>query len=420
MINKKLILGLGLATILTSCSTTKSIHNLAVPSGFESAVIIPAKKGMMSEEAIRKWPQADISTDSIPGMSIDKAYQFLANKKGTTIIVGVIDSGIDINHDDLKDNIWTNSDEVAGNGIDDDKNGFVDDIHGWNFLGGKEGDSTPEQLEITRLYKKLNAKYVGKSEDQISENDKSEYAYYQEVKKDFDEKVDEANGNYQYYQKLQEMLRKGDLVAQKKLDKTNYTIEDLNTLSPEDQNPFLMKIMSTGSNVPDTFKQLEGGLDHYGSQVKVMYNLDFDGRSVTGDNAYDIKDTSYGNAHTIGSIDDEMHGTHVSGIILATRDNKIGMNGIAKNVKLLSVRAVPDGDEYDKDVALAIRYAVDNGAKIINMSFGKSYSPNAEWVYDAIKYAESKDVLLVHAAGNDGSDIDTAENFPNDSKDKLI
>jgi subtilisin family serine protease len=150
-----------------------------------------------------------------------------------------------------------------------------------------------------------------------------------------------------------------------------------------------------------------------------MYNLDFDGRTATGDDAYDITDVPYGNAFTIGSVEDEMHGTHVSGIALATRDNGKGMNGVAKNVKLLSVRTVPDGDEYDKDVALAIRYAVDNGAKVINMSFGKSYSPNAEWVYDALKYAASKDVLLVHAAGNDHKNIDKSDNFPTDAPDKV-
>ena len=154
------------------------------------------------------------------------------------------------------------------------------------------------------------------------------------------------------------------------------------------------------------------------AKVNKLYNIDFSGR-ITGDDPYDIKDVPYGNAFVIGSKDDELHGTHVSGIILATRDNGKGMNGVAKNVKLLAVRTVPDGDEYDKDVALALRYAVDNGAKVINMSFGKSYSPNPEWVYDAIKYAASKDVLLVHAAGNDHKNIDKSDNFPNDAEDKI-
>ena len=414
---KKLILGIGLTVVLASCSTTKSIHSMAVPQGSDVAVTIPAKKGTMTKEEIRDWPAADILTDSIPGMSLVPAYKFIADKKGTTVIVGVVDSGIDIDHEDLVDSKWINSDEIAGNNIDDDKNGYVDDINGWNFLGG-EGEATPEQLEVTRIYKKLSEKFEGKTEDQIAAVDKTEYALYQKVKKDFEKRVEEANKNYEYYTSIQKMLVDSDEYAQKKFNKTDYTIEDLNTLPAEDQNPLLMRVISSGGTVQEAQDQLKGDIDYYGSQVKTMYNLDFNGRT-TSDNPYDIKDVPYGNAFVIGSKDDELHGTHVSGIILATRDNGKGMNGVANNVKLLSVRAVPDGDEYDKDVALALRYAVDNGAKVINMSFGKSYSPNAEWVYDAIKYAASKDVLLVHAAGNDNKNIDKSDNFPNDTENKI-
>ena len=417
MNHKKLILGLSLAIALSSCSTTKNMHNIAVPQGSATAINIPAKKGEMSKEEIQKWPHADITSDSIPGMSLAKAYDFISNKKTTTVIVAVIDSGIDINHEDLKDNVWVNTDEIAGNGKDDDKNGFIDDMHGWNFLGG-EGAATPEQLEVTRIYKKLNAKYDGKTESQIANGDKEEYAYYLKVKKDFEKRVAEATGNYEYYKKTKKYLNTANEEAIKKIGKENYTIADLNALEEAERSPILMQIIGNGGTVAEVNDQLDGGLKYYGSQVDVMYNLDFNGRT-TGDNAYDIKDVPYGNAFTIGSIDDEMHGTHVSGITLATRNNGKGMNGVANNVKLMSVRTVPDGDEYDKDVALAIRYAADNGAKVINMSFGKSYSPNAEWVYEAIKYAASKDVLLVHAAGNDGKDIDKSDNFPTDAPDKV-
>ncbi len=417
MIQKKLILGLSLAVVFASCSTTKNIHNLVVPEGSTTAISIPAKQGDMSKEEIEKWPHTDITSDSIPGISLDKAYAFVADKKATTVLVAVIDSGIDITHEDLKDNTWTNSDEIAGNGKDDDKNGYIDDIHGWNFIGG-EGTATPEQLEVTRIYKKLNDKYDHKNESQISAKDKDEFVYFQKVKKDFEKRIAEANSNYEYYLKTKKYLTSAHEDAVKNLGKEDYTIADLNTLEEADKSPILMQIVGNGGTATEVLEQLEGGIKYYGSQVNVMYNLDFNGRT-TGDNAYDIKDIPYGNAFTIGSLDDEMHGTHVTGIILATRNNGKGMNGVAKNVKLMSVRTVPDGDEYDKDVALAIRYAVDNGAKVINMSFGKSYSPNPEWVYDAIQYAASKDVLLVHAAGNDGKNIDKSDNFPNDTKDKI-
>lgn len=414
---KKLILGLGLAITIASCSSTKSIHTMAVPQGSAVAVSIPAKKGSMTKEEIQLWPFADITKDSIPGMSLGPAYQFIADKKGTTVIVGVVDSGIDIDHEDLRDNLWVNSDEIAGNNLDDDKNGYADDIHGWNFLGG-EGSPNPERLEVTRIYKSLSEKYEGKAEDQIAEGDKAEFAYYLKVKNDFEKRVEEATKNYDYYKGLEKMLLDSDEFAQKKFNKTDYTIEDLNTLPEEERNPLLMRVISSGGTVADVQNQLKGGINYYGSQVNTMYNLDFNGR-IAGDNPDDIKDLAYGNGFVIGSKDDESHGTHVSGIILATRENGKGMDGVAKNVKLLSVRAVPDGDEYDKDIALGIRYAVDNGAKVINMSFGKSYSPNAEWVYDAIKYAASKDVLLVHAAGNDSKNIDKSDNFPNDATDKI-
>jgi subtilisin family serine protease len=432
MINRKLILGLGFAVILASCSSTKNIHNVAVPEGSDIAVTIPAKKGKMTETEIQKWPQADVYTDSVPGMSLEKAYQFIADKKGTTVIVGVIDSGIDINHEDLKDNIWTNTDEISGNGKDDDNNGYIDDIHGWNFLGG-EGNATPEQLEITRIYKKLNPKYNGKTESQIKNVDKEEFAYYQKVKKDFENRIEKANkqlkqakGNLEYNKKVIKYLIDSNNEAIEKFNKKDYTLADLNTLPEAERSPILTQILGNDGNVDEIIKQLNDELnrienvviDHYTTQLNQHYNLDFNGRT-TNDNAYDIKDVPYGNSFTIGSIEDEFHGTHVSGIAIATRNNGTGINGVAKNVKLLSVRTVPDGDEYDKDVSLAIRYAVDNGAKVINMSFGKSYSPDADWVYDAIKYAASKDVLLVHASGNDHKDIDKSDNFPTDAPDKV-
>ncbi len=427
----KFLLGLGLAVVLSGCSSTKSLHSVVVPEGSATAVEMVAKKGTMSEEEIRAWPHADLMQDSIPGMSLDKAYAFIADKKGTTVILGVIDSGIDNEHEDLKDNVWTNTDEIAGNGKDDDENGYVDDIHGWNFLGG-EGEATPEQLEVTRIYKMLDPKYSGTSANDFNPSEKDGYNYYQKVKKDYEkritgvnEKVGESNKNHDYLQKLTTYIKDAHATASEKLNKADYNLSELKSLDEFEGTQVLIKILEDGQNPDTVLAQIKAEmdyekrkLDYYSPQTETMYNLDFNGR-ITGDDAYDIEDVPYGNAFTIGSVEDEMHGTHVTGIAMATRNNGKGMNGVAQNVKLLSVRAVPDGDEYDKDIALAIRYAVDNGAKVINMSFGKSYSPNAEWVYDAIKYAATKDVLLVHAAGNDNKNIDKSDNFPTDSPDKV-
>lgn len=422
----RLLLSIGLVISLASCSSSKTAsgsnkyHKIAVPAGTTTAVVFPAKKGKMSEKELENWPHADIYTDSVPGMSLKKAYDFLKGKKTTTVIVGIADSGIDINHEDLKDKKWTNTDEIAGNGKDDDKNGYVDDMHGWNFLGGAKGESVPEQLELTRLVAKYEKKFTGKTEDQINPKDKAEFTEYQKLKKIFDDKAKGVMANYTQYNMIKEMVVSADKQAKEKLGKDTYTLKDLESLKDNQTYGVLMNILGQGGKISDALEQIDGIVKYYKNQADFNYNLDFHGRK-TGDNPDDIKDVPYGNAYVSGSLDDEKHGTHVAGITLATRNNGIGMNGVVSNAKLIVARAVPDGDEYDKDVALAIRYLVDNGAKVINMSFGKGYSPHAQWVYDAIKYAASKDVLLVHAAGNDSSDIDNPENenYPTDAPDNV-
>ena len=397
------------AITFTSCG---SVKNMTVPA-METAVQATAKKGVINEEDFNHWAHADLVTDSIPGMSLDKAYQFIEGKKSTTVIVGVIDSGIDIEHEDLKDVLWVNTKEIAGNEIDDDKNGYVDDIYGWNFLGGN-GVAAPEQLEITRLFAKYNEKFEGKSKEEIAAEDKAAFEQYEIYLKAYNA----SSGKY--FQTMERLTQLNDMFNNiiKYLGKDDFTLEDLQAIKSDD--PKLQEEVNGAIGLYGRGATYKDFKEYYNSQAKNKnYDLDFDGRAIVGDNPEDITDLVYGNAFVIGSVDDESHGTHVSGIILANRTNNIGMKGVANNAKLMSVRAVPDGDERDKDVALAIRYAVDNGAKVINMSFGKSWSPNPEWVFDAFKYAEKNDVLLVHAAGNDSKNIDVSENWPNDTMDKV-
>ena len=402
-----------LATItLASCGSVKSITEKPVPT-METTVSMSQKKGAIGEEQFNHWAHADLVADTIPGMSLDKAYKFLEGKKGVTVIVGVIDSGIDIEHEDLKDVLWTNTNEIAGNGIDDDKNGYVDDIYGWNFLGGN-GDAAPEQLEITRIVAKLNPRFEGKTIENISEADKADFNQYLE----YVEAYKEASSRYFQTLNRMEQIGANFTAAKKFLGKETLTLDDLKGINTEDE--------TLKTQVGDLIGLFGRGLDetayldYYETQKKNKnYDFNFDGRAIVGDNPEDMNDTKYGNGFVIGDKESESHGTHVAGIILASRNNNKGLQGVAHNAKLMSVRAVPDGDERDKDVALAIRYAVDNGAKVINMSFGKSFSPNKEWVLDAIKYAAEKDVLLVHAAGNDSKNIDVKDNWPNDSEDKV-
>ena len=420
--------------ILVGCSTSRTVTQTSAPTPPKTpkAPETPAhtianemvgKKGEMTEEEIRVWPHMDIHKDSVPGISLEKAYEFLNGKSGNDVIVGVIDSGIDIEHEDLKDVVWVNEDEVAGNGKDDDNNGYIDDVHGWNFLGGKKGADNPEQLEMTRIVKKWAPRFQGKTAETVAAEDSADFKLYAELKKIVDDKNSNAHNQVLQYTAIKEYVAKANDTLTRTLGKADYTIDEANGVLLAEGGlmqgkMIIMRILDGGDTVPLALDQLTEIVDHYSNQLNSQYKVDFSGR-VAGDDPYDINDRNYGNGFVIGSKKTESHGTHVSGIIAANRANTIGMNGVAHHVKIMALRAVPDGDEYDKDIALAIRYAVDNGAKVVNMSFGKSYSPNAEWVYEAIKYAAEKDVLLVHAAGNDGSDIDSAENFPNDSKDKI-
>lgn len=403
----KSIFAMSLAIAMTSCS---SVIKTPVPQPLNNTVTLTAKKAPLTEDQQKNWAHADLMTDTIPGMSLDKAYQFLADKKGVTVIVGVVDSGDDIEHEDLQANAWTNPKEIAGNGIDDDKNGFIDDIHGWNFLG----KTLHENIELTRLLKKLKPRFDGKTEADIALADKKDFANYQEMIKVFDAKVNGFTPQKTYI----DMLVDNYNSLKKALNKDDLTADDLEAFNTEDDNMLKAKnlilngIFKRGADI----KGLMGYKDYLDGQLNYYYNLNYNGRKLGDD--YEVNTPKiYGDNDVIGDKSIEQHATHVSGIIAAIRNNGKGINGVANNVKILAVRTVPEGDEYDKDVANGIRYAVDNGAKVINMSFGKGYSPQSQWVFDAIKYAASKDVLLVHAAGNDAADNDKINNFPNDAPD---
>ncbi len=367
----------------------------------DNASAFVAKKSALTESQRKRWSHLDMGKDSIPGMSVDRVYaELLKGRKGKKVIVGVVDSGVDIDHEDLKSVVWTNKKEIAGNGIDDDKNGYIDDIHGWNFLG----DAGKENLEMTRILKK--------ADDGSAE--------YKAAKEEYEKLLAENNQGKQQV----DFLFNANKTLEEFLKKDSYTLQDLEGIQSTDSGiirckQIMMRVI--GQAGPNFMEELNGYKDQVYDMLNYNLNKDFDGRKVVGDNPEDIKDRKYGNNIVYGPDKKEaLHGTHVAGIIAQTRNNNLGGDGIATNVEIMAVRCVPNGDEYDKDIALGIRYAVDNGAKVINGSFGKNYSPHKQWVYDAIKYAESKDVLFVHAAGNDAKDIDIEPNFPNDSDDKKI
>ncbi len=389
---------LSTSLFLMGCGSTTSLVSTPV----ENIDTVPLKVSELTEAQKKVWGHADLITDTIPGMSVDKAYkEIIKNKSGKTVIVAVVDSGMDIEHEDLVDVLWTNKGEKPNNGKDDDGNGYIDDVHGYNFLG----EAYNEQLEYVRMLR-------------LSVGDASARA---KARLKLDEAYPKALQNKQQYEQIFQVVKNADETIKKKLGKDSYTKKELLAIEAKTEEmqqtvAVLTQMFTYGEDIPSVMEELSEGITYFTDQVNYNLNKDFNGRTPVGDNPYDLNDKSYGNGNPKNRVDTESHGTHVAGIIAAKRNNGKGVNGVAKNVKLMSVRAVPNGDEYDKDIAMAIRYAVDNGAKIINCSFGKSFSPNAQWVYDAIQYAASRDVLIVHAAGNDGDDLDNPENpnYPND------
>lgn len=362
----------------------------------------PLKEKELSEQELNTWGHLDLVKDTIPGMSVDKAYsEIIKDKKGKTVIVAVIDSGIDIEHEDLNDVVWTNEDEIPNNGIDDDKNGYVDDVYGWNFLG----EAYNEQLEMTRIVA------IGPSAPD-----------YESAKNDFDADYQQTMSRKQYYEQLYTKFNDAHQTLSNHFGKEDYTKEEVSAINSEDEN--LQEAIQTANliyqngmtSLAEGVEQIKGGVDYFADKLNYNLNVEFKGRT-SNDNIDDLTDVGYGNGNVMPSEKDESHGTHVAGIIAAERNNGIGVNGVANNVKIMSIRAIPNGDEYDKDIALAIRYAVDNGAKVINGSFGKDFSPHSDWVRDAIAYAGINDVVFVHAAGNDSKNIDIESNFPDDNVD---
>lgn len=397
------------------------VRPLAAQENIEDTAVVP-----------KDWYLRDPETEQLQGVSAEKTYNtLLKDRKSRTVIVAVIDSGVDIDHEDLKDVLWVNEREIPGNGIDDDKNGYVDDIHGWNFIGGKDGNVDQDTYEVTREYVRLKPKYENFDQKKLNKKTKAEYEYWTRVSTKFKrdslnsaEQLQKYEEQYHVYAQAFLNIRYCDSLLSHKLGapvtKTSLASFQSENDTINNAKAYLSKILENYegevavgdflAEIAAYLEQLKEGIDHYETAVEYGYNTEFDSRSIVGDDPYNVTEKNYGNNDVKGP--DPMHGTHVAGIIAANRKNDIGVKGIADNVRIMSVRAVPNGDERDKDVANAIIYAVDNGAHIINMSFGKSFSPHKQAVDKAIQYAESKGVLMIHAAGNDGRNLDSDFNYP--------
>ncbi len=382
-----------------------------------------AQGNSIKTEAPNNWSQLDKTETGYYGISLDKAYQFLKGRKSKTVVVAVIDSGVDTLHEDLKPVLWHNPKDIPGNGKDDDRNGYTDDIYGWNFIGGKDGRNVKEDsYEAARVYHKLKTKYGDQVPDttSVTPQQKTDIIMYQKAKAKIEE--DGSGGiDIVFLNKINTALHKSDSILQIAMNRPVYKGKELDTLSST--NPEAVKaksifygLLKANNSLEQSNKEFLDDFDEYltgqsrKAEEKLNVPKDYRGEIVK-DDENNINDRYYGNSDVMTGT--PTHGTFCTGIIGAVRNNGKGPDGIADNVKIMMVRAVPDGDEHDKDIADAIRYSVDNGAQIISMSFGKDFSPQKQWVDDAVKYAEAHNVLLVHAAGNDNKNIDSSDNFPN-------
>ncbi len=361
------------------------------------------------------WFNLDYKTDGVMGISTEKTYKtLLKGKKSIPVIVGVLDGGVDIHHEDLKDVVWINTKDSLSNGVDNDGNGYINDKYGWNFIGNADGKNVQfDNLELTRMLKTLDQKFTNiTAASELNEVSRKAFDNYRKMTAEYKNKLEEAKMGQFSYDALKrnidavvrEIGKKPEEITQEDIDNFKATSSTqriaLGYAKDEIQNGGFAKF----------FDDITEGAKYFNNQVDYHLNKTYNSRPIVGDDYEDASDRYYGNADVKGP--DALHGSHVAGIIGAKRNNNIGINGVADNVKILTVRLVPDGDERDKDVANAIRYATDNGAKVINMSFGKGYAYNKQTVDDAVKYAESKDVLMIHAAGNDSEDNDIEPNFP--------
>jgi subtilisin family serine protease len=360
------------------------------------------------------WYNLDLEDDGQFGISIDKSYQeLLKGKKSSPVIVAVIDGGLDVTHEDLKNVVWLNPKEIPGNGVDDDKNGYVDDIHGWNFLGSSKESFEYDNDLIVMEVRRLMARFGDKDSTQVPKKELADYRKYLSKKIELEGNVarlqQEIENTNRFLTDINAVLAR--------LGKENPTLDDFNKFVPANPSEqkaqqFIIPVLKNNPDLKSYLEQSKAQLTEKQHDVDYHLNLEYDPRKKYAEEFSALRGRFYGNGNVYGAVPPE-HGTHVAGILAAQRDNGIGINGVAAAVKVMAVRAIPDGYGLDKDQANAIRYAVDNGAKVINMSFGLSTATDRKIVEEAVNYALAKDVLFIQAAGNGHDNLDSGTGYPN-------
>lgn len=401
---------------LFQCKKTPTFS--PIPSNAHNAI----NANELSQNQKREWHFKDIIDDTIPGISLEKAYNTIINEtKGDEVIVAVIDMGIDINHEDLEKSIWVNSDEIPNNNLDDDNNGYIDDTNGWNFLGNSKGESAKfVNYEYTRILKKYRRFFESMDLQTISKSDSTNYLTYLRAKTFYDNRMKFALDDTTYINMVQNAKNTAYDTIYKHYKINRLTLGNLDSLKNLNVNNSILQIeiikMTNFLKYGYTDKYISNYKLKAVERINKLLNLEYNDRFITGDNQDDLNDIKYGNNVVNANVGFFNHGTLIAGVIGADRNNKVGIKGFSNKIKIMPLSISAFGDEHDKDIALAIKYAVDNGAKVINMSFGKEFSLQKEWVFEAFKYAENNDVLIVSSAGNSNYDLNQYNDyFPNDN-----
>ena len=394
------------------------LARLAVLGLLFCAPLAARAQAPLTPEQVRRWQHLDWQADGVPGISADRAYrELLAGRTPTPVLVAVLDSGIDSTHQDLQPVLWRNPRETAGNGLDDDHNGYADDVRGWSFLGGADGRNIAvETLEQTRIYRQYRAQFEGRKRKNLAPADQAQFDVYQRAKASY---LKDLAADTKQLAKLTRACAINMESFNRVRVKLGVAVLDTAVLHqavrtrpdvPGTASLYAFLRRANAASTDESLQSLSEAIKHYRDRLDMSLNPDYNPRPLVGDHVEDLTETRYGNPDTQGP--DATHGTHCAGIIGGLRGNGRGADGVAGAVRIMGVRSTPSGDERDKDVANAIRYAVDNGAQIISMSFGKDFSPDKTVVDAAMRYAAQKGVLLVHAAGNSADNTDQTPHFP--------
>ena len=343
-----------------------------------------------------------------------KAGSF-SSRSNKPVIVAIIDSGFNLDHPLITNRLWINPNEIPNNGIDDDYNGYIDDVVGWNFLGSRDASAVFEinerQVTITKqnlgdqiyydsleIVREFNSLFYG------SGLTRKENRVLDSLMKKINEKLERANKFVTSYQKEKKAYELAARLLELELEGLTYqSLLGIDKNLLQDKEKAALQFLTDKYSVGQTYQFTLEEIELFNIQINYHYNINLNQREkIVADNKDVLIEKGYGNNDV--QTNRSFHGTAVASVLAQATEKS--------DISFMLLRSLPYGDERDKDVINSIYYAVDNGADIINISFGKYSSPNAKEVWQAMEYAQRKGVTVVLAAGNDYLNIDHKTSYP--------